>query len=324
MEGPVEGGGELVVVAWDAAAEEAEDVLVDEVEPEEAVAVGGSGVAQAGEDVPGRGDGEEEEGAGEGFEATPVAEFAGEGEVEEGGGDEEDDGDQALGEDSEGQGCPQEVGVEVRLSGLLWRSIPHLRIEMWGTRMCCSYGRNAGILRCAQNDNLIRCGWGEGLEEAVEGCGEEEGEEDVWDEDAGEEEDSGAGEDAKAGVEGGAFAEGLAGPADAEEHKEEDAEGLGKVGGEGVDAEETEAGGDDPVGERGFFEIAHIVDAQGDPVAGESHMTGGVGVGAVGVVEDGRGEERGEEEDEPERGEKREDAGVSRLHSGVGDGRGFG
>src|SRR5208283_29908 len=84
VEAPVEGAGELVVVARDAAAEEAEDVLVDEVEPEEAVAVNGSGVAQAGEDVPGRGDGEQQKSAGEGFEATPVAEFAGEGE-EEGG-----------------------------------------------------------------------------------------------------------------------------------------------------------------------------------------------------------------------------------------------
>ncbi len=69
MEGPVEVAGELVVVAGDAAAEEAEDVLVDEVEPEEAVAVGAAGVAQAGEDVPRGGDGEEEEGAGEGLRA---------------------------------------------------------------------------------------------------------------------------------------------------------------------------------------------------------------------------------------------------------------
>ena len=71
-------------------------MLVDEVEPEEAVAVQASGVAQAGEDVPGGGDGEEEEGAGEGFEAAPVAEFAGEGEEEEGGGEEEDDGEGEL------------------------------------------------------------------------------------------------------------------------------------------------------------------------------------------------------------------------------------
>jgi hypothetical protein len=162
------------------------------------------------------------------------------------------------------------------------------------------------------------------LEEAVEGCGEEEGEEDVWDEDAGEEEDTGGGEEPESSVEGGALAKGLTRPADAEEHQEEDAEGLGKVHGEGVNAECAQAGGDDPVGERGFFQIAHVVDAQGDPVAGESHLTGGVGVCSVGVVEDGRGEERGEEEDEPERGQKREDTGVSRLHSGVGGGRGFG
>ena len=45
----------------DAPAEEAEEVLVDEVEPEEAVAVHAAGVAEAGEDVPGGGDGEEEE-----------------------------------------------------------------------------------------------------------------------------------------------------------------------------------------------------------------------------------------------------------------------
>ena len=72
------------------------------------------------------------------------------------------------------------------------------------------------------------------------------------------------------------------------------------MGGEGVEAEEAEAGGDDPVGERGFFEVADVVDAKGDPVAGEGHLAGGVGVGAVGIVEDGRGEEGGEEEEEPE------------------------
>jgi len=48
-------------------------VLVDEVEPEEAVAVGAAGVAETGEDVPGSGDGQEEECAGEGAEAAPVA-----------------------------------------------------------------------------------------------------------------------------------------------------------------------------------------------------------------------------------------------------------
>ena len=106
VEAPVEVAGELVVVRRDAAAEEAEDVLVDEVEPEEAVAVHAAGVAQAGEDVPGGGDGEEEQGAGEGFEAAPVAVFAGEREVDDGGAEEEDEGDEAFGEDGEGEGGP--------------------------------------------------------------------------------------------------------------------------------------------------------------------------------------------------------------------------
>ena len=73
------------------------------------------------------------------------------------------------------------------------------------------------------------------------------------------------------------------------------------MGGEGVEAEDAEGEGDDPVGQRGLFEVADVVDAEGDPVVGEEHLAGGVGVGAVGVVEDGRGEEGGEEEDPAQR-----------------------
>ena len=125
-------------------------MLVDEVEPEEAVAVHASGVAQAGEDVPGGGDGEEEERAGEGFEAAPVAEFAGEGEVEDGGGKEEDDGDQALGEDGEGEGGPDERRGRDWWSCDKKRSLAHvasnaplhdavstaLRMSVWGDNRC--------------------------------------------------------------------------------------------------------------------------------------------------------------------------------------------
>ena len=56
VEGPVKIAGEFVVIVRDASAEEAEDVLVDEVEPEEAVAVGSSGVSERGENVPRGGD----------------------------------------------------------------------------------------------------------------------------------------------------------------------------------------------------------------------------------------------------------------------------
>ncbi len=147
-----------------------------------------------------------------------------------------------------------------------------------------------------QDDELRRGS----VEEEVEGGAEQEGEQDVRDEDAGEEEDAGGGEDGEAGVEGGLALEGFGGPAVAEQREQEDGDGLREMGGEGVEAEDAEADGDDPVGQRSFFEIADAVDAQGDPVAGESHLAGGVGVGGVGVVEQGRGEERGEEDDQPE------------------------
>ena len=50
----------------------------------------------------------------------------------------------------------------------------------------------------------------------------------------------------------------------AEESKQKDADGLREMGGEGVEAEEAEAEGDEPVGERGFFEVADAVDVEGD------------------------------------------------------------
>ena len=43
--------------------------------------------------------------------------------------------------------------------------------------------------------------------------------------------------------------------------------------------------GYEPIGERGFLEVADAADVEGDEIAGESHMAGGVGVGGVGVVE---------------------------------------
>ena len=75
---------------------------------------------------------------------------------------------------------------------------------------------------------------------------------------------AGGGEDGEAGVEGGAGAEGLVGPAIAEQREQKDSEGLREMGGEGVEAEDAEAEGDEPVGERGFFEVADAVDVEGD------------------------------------------------------------
>ena len=50
--------------------------------------------------------------AGERAQELPLAEGAGEDEVGEGGSEEEDEGDESLGEDGEGEGRPHEVGVE--------------------------------------------------------------------------------------------------------------------------------------------------------------------------------------------------------------------
>ena len=73
--------------------------------------------------------------------------------------------------------------------------------------------------------------------------------------------------------------------------------------GEGVEAEESEAKGYEPVRKRGFFEIADAIDVEGDEVTGGGHGAGGLGVGGVGVVEEWGGEEGGEEDQEPETGE---------------------
>src|ERR1700733_5685833 len=75
------------------------------------------------------------------------------------------------------------------------------------------------------------------------------------------------------------------------------------MGGEGVETEDAEAESDEQVGEGRFFEVADAIDTEGDEVAGEGHVAGGAGVRGVGVVEQWRGEERGEEDDEQQTAE---------------------
>jgi hypothetical protein len=150
------------------------------------------------------------------------------------------------------------------------------------------------------------------LEEAVEGGVEEEGEEDFGDEVAGEEEDAGGGESCKPGVEGGAQVESLFGPAIAEECEQQNSDGLGEMSGKGVEAEDAKAEGDKPIRQRSFFKVANAVDAEGHEVAGEGHVTGSACVGGIGVVEQRRGEEGGEVDNEPEAGEDEEGEGAAR------------
>ncbi len=103
---------------------------------------------------------------------------------------------------------------------------------------------------------------------------------------------------------------------EAEECEQEDGDGLWEMGGEGVEAEDAEAEGVEPVGEGGFLEVADAVDAEGDEVSGEGHVAGCVGVGGVGVVEQGRSEESGEEDDEPEAAEDEDRGGAKGGFSG--------
>jgi hypothetical protein len=122
---PEEGDGDLAVVVGDAAGEEAGDVLVVEIEPgpsgargqAEAGRQGDGRVAQRGEDVPGSGDGEEDQRGGDEVEPGEKPELAGEGEIEEDEGEGEDEADEALGEEVEGgDGGEGEAGEERRSS----------------------------------------------------------------------------------------------------------------------------------------------------------------------------------------------------------------
>ena len=99
----------------------------------------------------------------------------------------------------------------------------------------------------------------------------------------------------------------------AEECEKKDADRLREMGGEGIEAEEAIADGDEPVRERGFFEVADAVDLERDPIAGEGHVAGGTGVRGVGVVEQRRGEEGGEEDGEPKQREDGEGGGAARV-----------
>ncbi len=110
--GPVKGAGEFVEVGGGTAAEKAEDVLVPEVEPDEAVVVGVAGLWRAARMCQGAAMARKRRRPVRGRSILSLAEGAGEEEEEEGGGGEEDEGYEALGEDGEGEGGPEEVGVE--------------------------------------------------------------------------------------------------------------------------------------------------------------------------------------------------------------------
>ena len=72
------------------------------------------------------------------------------------------------------------------------------------------------------------------------------------------------------------------------------------MNGEGVFAEDAKAEGGDPVGERRFFEVADAIDTEGDQVASEGHVAGGL-AWVASASSQRRSEEGGEEDSAKDR-----------------------
>ncbi|GGG65786.1 hypothetical protein GCM10011585_04380 [Edaphobacter dinghuensis] len=71
-----------------------------------------------------------------------------------------------------------------------------------------------------------------------------------------------------------------------------------------MDTEELEAGGDAPIEQGRFFEIADTVGVERDPVVADEHLAGYLGVDRIGVIEQRRRQQReAGVEEEPERDE---------------------
>src|SRR5271170_3399687 len=126
MEYPEVEARDCVVIARVTHIEKAEQLFVDEKEPEESVIGIGSAVqseneirriAQHGEDVPGSGDQQNDERAAEGMQAlpdTPGKKLAREKKIDDRGADGKNDGDQAFEEQAGAQTCCEEKSPEAR------------------------------------------------------------------------------------------------------------------------------------------------------------------------------------------------------------------
>ena len=234
-----------------AQAEEAQEVLVDEVEVEEAVDVAEGGVVADGVALVGIGGRrgcargrrwQEEQEAGDGLELAPATPLAGEQQVGNGRADKEDGRDESLG-------------------------------EQWPARRRPTSSKSDAGGRLEAGD------------EAVEGNEQEEAELGLGNDEAGKEKRADGGEHGEAGIEAGAGAPGAAGPQPGEPGEAEHGQRVGQVGGKGVLAEDLVGAGDDPVGQRRLLDVADAVDLRGDQVAGFSHVLRGLGMGGIHVVQ---------------------------------------
>src|SRR5580704_6794552 len=138
------------------------------------------------------------------------------------------------------------------------------------------------------------------VEEKVEAEANPETDEKIGNENAREEIGAEGCDEDYRGPESGGGSEEAAACFQEEEGKGENAEALREAGGPFGDAEERKTDGHRPIWDRGFLEIANAVFVERDPVVKREHFAAGFGVGAVGIVEERRMEEAGDEDGEPE------------------------
>ena len=202
-----------------------------------------------GDQVPGQRDGEEDEEAGENFEVAPAGPVASGDDEKDDDTDGEDEADEAEGDDGESG----ERGEAPHAPGGVDGFVP-------------------------------------GEKKEVKGGGEFEAEDGFGDHDAGEKKNADGSGGNEAGVEAGAFVEEAASEEVGHEDKTYYGKGKGEAGGEGIlRAGDFVHDGDEPVVERGFFEVADAVHVHDGVVMALEHFLDDEGVGGVGVVEEGRG-----------------------------------
>jgi len=247
---------ECVVVVRIAEIEVAQDLLVDQEEPQEAVILAGTvlqgpgeigWVANSGKDMPGSGEEKEDEDATDGAKTLPRPsgeELAREKEKKGGGSDGDDDADEALEEQARGETGSEERSPEP--------------------------GMGLNFVESAQKSEQREC--------------DGERESDVGDLDARKEEEADAGGDTHAGVEGSLAPEGPEREAGSEAGKSDGGERVRKAGSPIVMAEQEVRGSDHPIVHGGFFEVGDTIDARGDPVVRSQHVGGNLGLHGVDVV----------------------------------------
>jgi len=234
MRKPVHEERHFVVVVGESAADEAEEVLVDEVEVPEAVDVSDGrviadgmaliGIAQAAEDVPRSSYGEIEKDAGEGLEFAPAPPVSGEEEIRDRGACEENGSDESFGKSGKRKSCPHEVNA---------------------TRSASLEGRQEGPQREEQKE--------------AEQC--------FWNGEARKEEGADGSKDREASIKSRAGAPPAADPKPGNPGEAQYPKGIRQVGCKSILSEDLVESGCQPIGKRWLLKIANAVHLHGDPVA---------------------------------------------------------